>query len=84
MLARLARSTAHFAIMNELVVIEVVQTEAEAELLCSRLRTSGLPCIYRLTNFGAAAFEGLPAGGPQEILVRRRDVEAAREELTGN
>jgi hypothetical protein len=68
--------------MDDLVVVDVVQTEAEAELLCSRLRDAGIPCITRLTNVGAGAFEGVPGGGPQEVVVRQQDLEAARELLT--
>jgi hypothetical protein len=34
-----------------------------------------------LTNQGAGAFEGIPGGGPQGILVRTDDLEAARAVL---
>jgi hypothetical protein len=67
--------------VDDLVVIDVVGTEAEAELLCSRLRQADILCTHRVSNFGAGASDGLAVGGPQEILVRRQDLERAREIL---
>jgi hypothetical protein len=65
--------------MDDLVTVEVVQTEMEAEMLCSLLRTAGITCMYRLTNTGAAAFaKSMASGGPQEILVRGEELVAAR------
>jgi Putative prokaryotic signal transducing protein len=66
---------------EELVVVEVVATESEAELLCSLLRSAGIRCTYRVTNVGAGAADGLAVGGPQEVVVRAEDVESAREVL---
>jgi hypothetical protein len=66
---------------EELVVVEVVATESEAELLCSLLRSAGIRCAYRVTNVGAGAADGLAVGGPQEVVVRAEDVESAREVL---
>ena len=65
--------------MEDLVVVEIVGTEPEAELLCSRLRSAEIPCTHRVTNIGAGAADGLAVGGPQEVLVRREDLERARE-----
>jgi hypothetical protein len=67
--------------MDELAVVDVVPTEAVAGLLCGLLRDAGIECTYRLTNQGAGAFEGIPGGGPQEILVRTDDLESARAVL---
>jgi hypothetical protein len=67
--------------MDELVVVEVVATEPEAELLCSLLRSAGVRCTRRQTNFGAGATDGLPVGGPQEVIVRLQDLESARDVL---
>ena len=67
---------------HQLVVVEIVGTEPESELLCSLLRTSGVECLARLTNQGAGAGEGLGTVGPHEILVNPRDTEAAREILS--
>jgi hypothetical protein len=67
--------------MDELVVVEVVGTEPEAELLCSLLRSVGVSCTRRQSNYGAGASDGLPVGGPQEVIVRAEDMESAREVL---
>jgi hypothetical protein len=67
--------------MDELAVVKVVATEPEAELLCSLLRSAGIKCTYRLSNFGAGASDGMPVGGPQEVIVRREDLASAREVL---
>ena len=66
--------------MDELVVVEVVGLEPEAELLRSLLRTAGIRCTRRQSNYGAGASDGMP-GGPQEVVVRAEDVESAREVL---
>ena len=65
--------------MDELVPVQVVPTEAEAEVLCGLLRSAGIDCAYRITNLGAGAADGLPTGGPQEVVVRSGDLDAARE-----
>ena len=67
--------------MDELVPVEVVATEAEAETLCQLLRSAGISCTYRVTNLGAGAADGLAFAGPQEIIVRSDDLEFAREVL---
>ena len=67
--------------MAELVVVDVVATEPEAELLCSLLRSEGIRSTYRLSNDGAGASDGMPVGSPQEVLVRSEDLASAREVL---
>jgi hypothetical protein len=64
--------------MEELVVVEVVGTQGEAELLCSLLQNEGIRATYRVSNFGAGAGDGLAVGGPQEVIVRSADLESAR------
>jgi hypothetical protein len=64
--------------MDDLAVVEVVATEAEAELLCSLLQNEGIRCTYRVSNYGAGAGDGLAVGGPQEVIVRSEDLESAR------
>jgi hypothetical protein len=64
-----------------LVVIDVVATEQEAEVLCGVLRSAGIECLGRQTNVGAGASDGMPVGGPYEVVVRAKDVESAREVL---
>ncbi len=66
--------------MNELVVVKVVGTEPEAELLCSLLRSLGIECAPRQTNLGAGAADGM-SGGPYELVVRSQDVDDARDVL---
>jgi hypothetical protein len=63
--------------MDELVVVDVVGTESEAELLCGLLGTAGISCTHRLSNYGAGASDGMPVG-PREVLVRAEDAERAR------
>jgi len=70
--------------MRELVVVEVVGTEPEAELLCSRLRSAGIECLPKLTNRGAGAGDGLSTAGAHEILVNPEDEQSARELLHGS
>ncbi len=59
----------------------MASSEPEAELFCSVLRSAGINCLSRLTNYGAGAGDGLGIGRPHEILVRSEDAEAAREIL---
>jgi hypothetical protein len=66
--------------MNELVVVKVVGTEPDAELLCSLLRSWGIECAPRQTNLGAAAADGM-SGGPYELVVRPQDMDDARDIL---
>jgi hypothetical protein len=66
--------------MNELVVVKVVGTEPEAELLCSLLRSWGIECAPRQTDLGAGAADGM-SGGPYELVVRPQDVDDARDIL---
>ena len=67
--------------MDDLVVLDSVATEMEAELICSVLRGEGIQCMYRPTNFAAGANDGFAASGAREILVRADDVDKAREVL---
>lgn len=67
--------------MSDLEVLEVVLTEAEAELLRALLRDAGIPSMQRLTSMGAGAADGFPTGGPREVLVRTEQLSRAREVL---
>jgi putative signal transducing protein len=67
--------------VDDLVVLEAVQTEMEAELISSILREEGIQSMYRPTNFAAGATDGFSAGGAREILVRSEDVAKARSVL---
>jgi hypothetical protein len=63
----------------DFVVVNIVATEGEGELACSLLRSAGIQCMRRVTNHGAGAFDGLPGGGPQEVIVWKQDLDTARE-----
>jgi hypothetical protein len=67
--------------MDDLVAVQVVANEAEAELLCSLLRSAGIRAMHRVTNQGAGAADGLSFGGAHEIIVRVEDRAAAQEVL---
>ena len=75
-----ARAAAEGSLLDELVVVDVV-AETEAELLCALLRDAGISCMHRQSNYGAGASDGLPVGGPQEVMVRAEDLASAREVL---
>jgi Putative prokaryotic signal transducing protein len=65
------------------VVIDVVATEQEAEVICGLLRSAGIACLTRQTNVGAGASDGMLVAGPYEVAVRAEDLEAAREVVRG-
>jgi hypothetical protein len=63
------------------VVVEVANSEPEAELLCSVLRSAGIECLPRLTDRGAGAGDGLGTVETHDIMVSPRDAQDAREIL---
>jgi hypothetical protein len=67
--------------VDELAVVEVVGTEAEAELLCSLLRSAGIRCLQRLSDRGAGVGGGGYSAGPREVVVQARDLGSARKVL---
>jgi hypothetical protein len=67
--------------MDDWVIVGVAGSEAEAELLCSVLRGSGIECLTRVTNSGAGAGDGLGTAGAHNILVSAQDAQDAREIL---
>ena len=66
---------------DEGVVLTVVPTEQEADLLCGLLRSEGIECGYRDTEAIDSPLEDFIAAGAREILVHESDLEAARELL---
>ena len=66
---------------DDLVVIDVVRSEPEADLVCGLLRSAGIECLHRVTDRGAGAFDGVASGGPRQVVVRAADAESAREVL---
>jgi hypothetical protein len=69
--------------MPELVPLTIVRNEAEAELLCALLRTEGIDCDHRSTNFGVGSMDGLP-GGAREVVVDQEKLERAEELLAAS
>jgi hypothetical protein len=67
--------------MDDWVIVGVAGSEAEAELLCSVLRGSGIECLTRVTNSGAGAGDGLGTAGAHNILVSAQEAQDAREIL---
>ena len=67
--------------MDDWVLVGVAGSEAEAELLCSVLRGSGIECLTRVTNSGAGAGDGLSTVGARDIMVSPQDAQDAREIL---
>ena len=67
--------------MDDWVIVGVANSEAEAELLCSVLRGSGIECLTRLTNSGAGAGDGVATTGAHDIVVSSENAQYAREIL---
>jgi hypothetical protein len=67
--------------MAELVYLTLVPTEAEADILCALLRTEGIECEDRPTNLSVGTMDGLPGGGPREIVVAKESLTRAQELL---
>ena len=68
--------------MEEPAVLDVVPTQAEAELVVSLLRSAGVECAHRISSEAAGAFGQTGGMGPYEILVHGDDVETARDVLS--
>jgi hypothetical protein len=68
--------------VSEIVRVTVVRNQPEAEIVCSLLRSEGIKCFHRPTDFAAGAFDGaLSSAGAREIVVDEADLERARELL---
>jgi hypothetical protein len=66
---------------DDAVVVTVVSSGPEADIVCGRLRSAGIECAYRDTEAIDSLLEEFTADGPREILVHRSDLGAARELL---
>lgn len=66
---------------DEPVRLLIASNEPEAEIVCSLLRADGLRCTYRITDLAFGSGGELPSSGagPREVLVRRDELERARE-----
>jgi hypothetical protein len=67
--------------VDDLVVLEAVSTQQEADLICAILRNEGIQCMPRPTNFAAGANDGYLLSGPREVFVRAEDLGRARDVL---
>jgi hypothetical protein len=63
---------------DQTVVLTVVSSEAEAEVVCGLLGSAGLECAYRDTEAIESSLEDFTAAGPREILVHAADLDDAR------
>jgi hypothetical protein len=66
------------------VVVSVVDTETEAQIVCGLLRSNGIDCYFRDTEEIDSPLEDFTAAGRREIVVRAADEEAARELLAAD
>jgi hypothetical protein len=69
---------------EEQVVVTVVASGTEADIVCGLLRSAGIECGYRDTEAIDLSLEEFTAAGPREILVHPSDLDAARELLAAN
>ena len=69
---------------EEHVVVTVVASGTEADIVCGLLRSAGIECGYRDTEAIDLSLEEFTAAGPREILVHPSDLDAARELLAAN
>ena len=67
---------------EEQVVVTVVETGPEADIVCGLLRSNGIDCGYRDTEAIDLSLEEFTAAGPREIVVHPSDLEAARKLLS--
>jgi hypothetical protein len=67
--------------LDEPVVIRVVPTEQEADVISGLLQDAGIESLNRQTNLGAGASDGLTVIGPYEVVIGAQDAEAARDLL---
>jgi len=67
-----------------LVHLTILPTAAEAELLCALLRTEGIDCDHRATNLAIGAMDGMPGGGPREVVVAEEHLARAQELLAAS
>lgn len=70
--------------MAGLVHLTVLPSEYEADLLCALLRTEGIECDHRPTNLGAGSMDGMPGGGPREVVVAEQSLTRAQELLAAS
>jgi len=67
--------------VDDPVRLTTVADEIEADMVCDLLRSAGVECGHRVTEARDSALHGLASDGPQEVLVHRGDLDAARAVL---
>lgn len=67
-----------------LVHLTVVPSEYEAEILCALLRTEQIECEHRSTNLSVGFMDGMPGGGPREVVVAEQSLARAQEILAAS
>jgi hypothetical protein len=70
--------------MPGLVHLTFLSNEYEAELLCALLRTEGIECDQRSTNLSVGSMDGMPGGGPREVVVAEQSLTRAQELLAAS
>jgi putative signal transducing protein len=70
--------------MPGLVHLTFLPNEYEAELLCALLRTEGIECDQRSTNLSVGMMDGMPGGGPREVVVAEQSLTRAQELLAAS
>jgi hypothetical protein len=69
---------------EEEVVVSVVDSGTEAEIVCGLLRANGIDCYFRDTQRIDSPLEDFTAAGSREIVVRAPDADAARDLLAAD
>jgi hypothetical protein len=67
-----------------LVLLTIVPNVYEAEILCALLRTERIECDHRPTNIGVGFMDGMPGGGPREVVVAEQHLARAQELLAAS
>jgi hypothetical protein len=67
---------------NDPVVLDVVASEFEADVICGLLQSEGIDCSIQKTNLAVGMADAAASGaGPREIVVQTEDLARAREIL---
>lgn len=67
--------------VDDPVRLIAVADEIEAEMVCDLLRSAGVECGHRVTEARDSPLHGVASDGPQEVIVHRADLDAARAVL---
>jgi hypothetical protein len=70
--------------MAGLVHLTVVPSEYEADMVCALLRTERIECDHRATNLSVGFMDGMPGGGPREVVVAEGNLARAQELLAAS